>query len=205
MADNKSSRPVISRADARAAGLKRFYLGTPCPHGHVDERKVVNGACLACHRERFAQSYRADPEARRQYLTQWRAENKGRIKGYYDANAEAERQRQRQRHAANPDLAGARMRRWREEKPDLAKTAWAKARAARVRRFVSWADQAEIAKFYASAARLTEETGIPHQVDHVIPLCGKLVSGLHVHNNLQVITAKENAKKGNKMTPEMVA
>ena len=37
-----------------------------------------------------------------------------------------------------------------------------------------------------------------HHVDHIIPLHGKLVSGLHVESNLQVITQAANCTKSNK-------
>lgn len=62
-----------------------------------------------------------------------------------------------------------------------------------------WADFDKIQAIYEERDRLTQATGIPHHVDHIEPLAGRLVCGLHVHWNLRAIPATDNIKKGNKV------
>ena len=52
--------------------------------------------------------------------------------------------------------------------------------------------------FYEEARKLTEETGIVHNVDHIIPIKNDLVCGLNVPWNLQILTEFENKSKKNK-------
>jgi hypothetical protein len=61
-----------------------------------------------------------------------------------------------------------------------------------------WADDSAITAIYAEAKAMTLLTGIPHEVDHVLPLLGKDVSGLHVETNLRVVTRTENRRKSNR-------
>lgn len=75
--------------------------------------------------------------------------------------------------------------------------AWnARARAKALGALPSWADHRAIEALYAEAAR----TGL--EVDHIIPLRGKEVCGLHVEGNLRLLTKLENQRKGNRCQPE---
>lgn len=76
----------------------------------------------------------------------------------------------------------------------------AKYRAARIQRTPKWLTDNDLQRMkdlYTERELLSLE-GEEYHVDHIIPLQGKLVSGLHVPNNLQLIPAKENLQKYNK-------
>ena len=74
----------------------------------------------------------------------------------------------------------------------------AKRRATKLHATPAWADLAKIKKMYYACQQISEATGIPHHVDHIVPLQGELVSGLHVEYNLRIIPATENLSKANK-------
>ena len=74
--------------------------------------------------------------------------------------------------------------------------------AAELRATPAWADVKAIAEFYREAQRKTEETGIPHEVDHIVPLRHKQASGLHVPENLRVVTRSVNCSKSNRFITE---
>ena len=76
-----------------------------------------------------------------------------------------------------------------------------KRRAAQIQRTPTWADPDRINEIYRTAADVSAETGIPHHVDHVMPLQGKNVSGLHHQDNLLVVPGAENLSKSNKFEP----
>jgi hypothetical protein len=65
-------------------------------------------------------------------------------------------------------------------------------------RIPPWSETEKISKLYLECKKRTEETGIMHHVDHKIPMQGKNVCGLHVYDNLQILTASENCSKSNK-------
>jgi hypothetical protein len=68
-----------------------------------------------------------------------------------------------------------------------------------------WVELDKIEKIYIECAVITSETGIAHQVDHIVPLQGKDVCGLHHHLNLRIITATENRIKWNNFTEELLS
>ena len=102
------------------------------------------------------------------------------------------------------EYMAAKQREWSARNKDTRAATQAKRRAAKMQRTPPWLteqDKLEIKGFYTEAKRLTEDTGIKHVVDHIVPLQGELVSGLHVPNNLQVLTETDNSKKHNDFIP----
>jgi hypothetical protein len=101
----------------------------------------------------------------------------------------------------HPETAKSNHRKWRKKNPSKITALSNKRRYAKMKRTPSWLTEDDylfMEKFYKESIRLTKETGILHQVDHIVPLQGKNVSGLHVPWNLQVLTAKENREKHHK-------
>ena len=77
--------------------------------------------------------------------------------------------------------------------------AWtAKRRAAIAQATPSWVNYEDIVAIYDQAQELSNMTNIPHHVDHYYPIHGRTVCGLHIAENLQVISMQENLDKGNK-------
>lgn len=142
----------------------------------------------------------------------WRARNPGAVSEYNRAykaeHREALADYDRRRRAANPEQQRDQHRAWVSKNRGL-KNALTAARMEHVRRatppWLTDADWATIRALYVRAAELTRQTGIKHHVDHIVPLRGETVSGLHAPGNLRVITASENSRKRNKFVPELAA
>ena len=91
---------------------------------------------------------------------------------------------------------------WRAANPGLVKANAARWRAALVQATPAWANQKKIAEFYETADGLSMLTGEWYHVDHIVPLQGKTVRGLHCEANLQVLPEVENIRKGNRHWPD---
>lgn len=99
--------------------------------------------------------------------------------------------------ANNTDSCKATVIEWKQNNKHKVLAHKAKRRASLKNAMPPWADKEKIESIYLQAQELTVSSGIPYHVDHIIPLQGDLVCGLHVHYNLQAIPAIDNMKKSN--------
>lgn len=114
----------------------------------------------------------------------------------YEKSAEKAIQRAATWREANPDRRKEIANRWVKEHPDYSNHN-AALRRARIRASqpanLTVEERKEIQRIYATARRLTQETGVVHHVDHVVPI---VAGGLHHPSNLQILTREENLRKG---------
>lgn len=100
-------------------------------------------------------------------------------------------------------MANERRRRYSKAHPHKISLNLANRRAAKYSASPSWANSFFIAEAYRLAKLREQMTGIKWHVDHIVPLRNKLVCGLHVEYNLQVIPASINYRKSNTFWPDM--
>jgi hypothetical protein len=99
---------------------------------------------------------------------------------------------------ANPMKSKASKATWSKKNLGLRASYNAKRHSAKLRATPLWANMEAIEDFYITASALGMHTGEQYNVDHIYPLQSDWVCGLHVENNLQILTAIENARKGNR-------
>jgi len=199
----ETNNKITTRAEARARGLKQYFTGRPCKHGHVAPRQVVNSTCTACSNERRNKRYYDNHDAEKAYKRDHYVKNREyyaiQAAKRYAENLEARRQANRLYAAKNRESSRERALRWQRENRARYNANMA-SRRARVRSAQpEWADKQEIAKIYSQAKLAEAVTGLKYHVDHIIPLQGKNVCGLHVPWNLQILEATDNLVKGNRI------
>lgn len=155
-----------------------------CLFCDADIRTMRSDAKFCCreHKKKYSDKNR---DHRKYYSDHKEQKRKSALKCYYKDLSES-RQKQLDRQKTNPALFAAHT---------------AKRRAAILCRTPKWLtedDFADIKKFYSLAEELSKAYGFKWHVDHIIPLQGKSVSGLHVIDNLQVIPASVNIAKNNR-------
>lgn len=197
------------KTKARARGEKR-YLGNLCKiHPELNgERVIWSGCCVECNRTNA-----------RLRMRKWTAQNPERASEISNRSKEKNRERilenERKKYQENPEHYLAKHKRYRD-KPEvrnrLRKKAlqWAKQnkgrraasqtkrRSRQSKSLLSIIYMPAIHEFYEQAQKMTESTGIAHHVDHIVPLKGRGVCGLHVPWNLQILEAEKNISKYNK-------
>lgn len=187
-------------SEAKSAGLTRYFTGAPCPRGHIAERLVSVRACIACLRERKREWSEQNPEKVNAQKRAYCNANLEKVKALKSANQKLHRakanERSRRWYHENREKAKEATALWQRNNPSRVAAKAMKYHSDKMHRTPAWADLNAIDAVYAKASAL-RDAGQDVQVDHDIPLRGKMVSGLHVHNNLKILTAAENRSKSN--------
>lgn len=143
------------------------------------------------YKDRARRWRESNPERKKDLDTAWRRKNAEKKaandRAWYERNIDRKR------------AYDAKWRpRWLEENKHLTTAQAARRRARKAKAMPAWADHLAISQIYEDARRRTQETGVAHDVDHIVPLAGDCVCGLHVETNLRVVLASENRSKGNR-------
>lgn len=215
---------IISRKDAQMQGLPKYFTGLACRRGHVSERYVA-GACCECVSDRKKEIYQArreevlaymkvqgavyraaNPEKRAENSRRWKQNNHERVlelaRVRRMANPEAGRANSRAHYYRHRERELLRQKIWRMANRGVVNAFTAKRKADLLQRTPGWLSADDLwllQEAYTLARVRTDLFGFQWHVDHVLPLRGKKVSGLHVPNNIRVIPAADNLRKGNRL------
>lgn len=136
----------------------------------------------------------------------WREANRERHRAqsriWYEVNRERALAKRKAWREANRQKVAAKNKIWRKANRDKRNAAEAKRHSKKLQAIPKWStkeDQRRIEGVYLAAKELAPLAGCKLEVDHIIPLQGREVCGLHVFWNLQLLTREENISKGNRL------
>ena len=174
---NQFTKDLLPRRQQAKKNGELTYEGyKTCVKCKGSERYTSNGSCVKCERERGIENL-LDNELMSPYRTKEKQQK----------NRERRREIIRENNKRYSQT----------EKGKITSCNSASTRRARVRnQLPETADFDKIREIYSECCRISKETGIPHEVDHIIPIAK---GGLHHQDNLQIITRKENRKKGSSL------
>lgn len=198
----------MNRQEAIKAGASTYFTGTPCKHGHIAERYVANYTCVKCFSIRalnYQRKWRkAKPEKQREYSRKYAETHNKKTREWRKNNKEKALLQRRKWDAANREKRNLFSKKWRGENKAAVYALIAKRRSDLIKRTPKWLNAGylfEIECIYRYRDALNS-IGLDYHVDHIVPLRGKLVSGLHTPDNLQLLPAKDNIRKANSFAVE---
>lgn len=159
--------------------------------------------CRDCTRAKNAKRYEAD-----------KARRLAKQAAYHQDNREVILERFRKRYRSMPEVYKTEAQAWAEKNRDKVREKAKKSYRRKPEYFLEksrrrqllveqqtpkWASLEKIRAIYAEARRLSRATGLPHEVDHVVPIKGRNVCGLHWEGNLEIKTRDANRRKTNKL------
>lgn len=202
---------ILTRKEALERGLKTYFSGKDCKHGHSPcERYTKDNRCTVCESIRGKGYYTDNKERIIKRHKKYYIDSKEIIvkcaKEYYINNKENIRVSKKKYYIDNKERINKYHREYAVLNRDKMCSNDANRRASKLQRTPIWGNT-WLQKILKEEIFLISKikslvTNIPQHVDHYYPLQGKLVSGLHVIGNLQIITSEENEQKHNRMPEE---
>ena len=167
-------------------------------------RKGLRSQCKACTKLFESIRAKANPQKQNARQKAWREANPEKAKviaqRHFEKNRDVMYERTALWRETNREYVKELSRLWAKNNPSKMAAQASKRRAKLLSATPVWADFSAIQIEYDLADWCSKATGVKYHVDHIVPLQGKNVCGLHVPNNLQVIPAMDNLKKKNKFT-----